>query len=241
MTLVEVCEPIFQYICRINRLGRKGGRLDLGTTRAEVKAIFADMRGRAEKANLLVAYNDIELVLIFFVDSMILNTRAGMGWKPLSVELGELAFEQKFWDLLEEALRDTGEHAAQRLAVFYVCIGLGFTGLYTGQPDYVRRKMLEISGRLRGMIDGDQAQRICPDAYENVDARDLTLPQSRGVAMMVVALVAMVAVLLVAYVQTFRHAGRQLGGSLQQIAAVHQSDNEAQEAPAKDDADDDEE
>ncbi len=150
MTLVEICEPLLQYVARLNRLGRKGGRADFGVVRSEIKAIFAEMRAKADATPGMVGpYNEIELVLMFFVDSMILNSKLGSSWKPLSAERGELGFEEKFWDLLEDALKDPSDSATQRLAVFYVCIGLGFTGLYTGQPDYIKRKMLEISARLR--------------------------------------------------------------------------------------------
>ena len=224
MTLVEICEPLLQYVCRLNRLARKGGRADFGVARGEIKAIFTEMRAKADSTPGMVGpYNDIELVLMFFVDSMILNTKIGSGWKPLSGERGELGFEEKFWDLLEDALKDPSDSATQRLAVFYVCIGLGFTGLYTGQPDYIRRKMLEISARLRGMIDADQAARICPDAYDNVDSRNLTQPPNRSVTGLVIALVALTCVLLVAYVQMFRHASQQLGGSLGAIQKNHEN------------------
>ncbi|MDX2132095.1 MAG: DotU family type IV/VI secretion system protein [Planctomycetota bacterium] len=217
-TLVEICEPLFQYVCRLNRLGRKGGRTDYGIVRSELKAIFADMRTKAEQTpGLAGPYGEAERVLIFFTDSMILNSRLPPGWKPISHELGELGFEEKFWDLLDDTMRDPSDSATQRLAVYYVCIGLGFTGLYTGQPDYIRRKMLEIAARMRGMIDADQLARICPDAYENVDTRNLTLPPNRSLMSLVIVLVVMVGVLLVAYVELFRNASRGLRDSLEAI------------------------
>jgi hypothetical protein len=217
-TLVEICEPLFQYVCRLNRLGRKGGRVDWGIVRGEIKGILSEMRQRAEQTpGMAGPYAQVEQILIFFADSMILNSKLPPGWKPISHDLGELGFEEKFWDLLEEALKDPSESASMRLPVFYVCIGLGFTGLYTGQPDYIRRKMLEISARMRGMIDADQAARICPDAYEKVDTRNLTLPPNRSLGALMVALVVMVAMVLVGYVQLFRGASRELTESLNAI------------------------
>lgn len=218
MTLVQICEPLFQYVCRMNRLGRKGGRVDFGVVRGELKAIFQEMKAKAEQTpGMIGPYNEVEQVLVFFLDSMILNSQLKGGWKPLSHERGELGFEEKFWDLLEEALKDPGESATQRLAVFYTCIGLGFTGLYTGQPDYIRRKMLEISSRMRGMIDADQAARVCPESYENVDTRNLTQPPNRSLTSMIIVLVVMVGTLLVGYVQAFRQASQDLSGSLTAI------------------------
>ena len=69
---------LLQYVCRLNRLGRKGGRADFGVVRSEIKAIFTEMRAKADATPGMVGpYNEIELVLMFFVDSMILNTKIG--------------------------------------------------------------------------------------------------------------------------------------------------------------------
>ena len=48
--------------------------------------------------------------------------------------------------------------------------------------------MLEISSRLRGMIDVDQAARICAAAYENVDTRPLHISPARRLTGIVIAL-----------------------------------------------------
>lgn len=225
MTLVEICEPLFQYVCKINRMGRKGGRVEYGVVRGELKAIFQEMRAKAEAtAGMTGPFNDIEMVLIFFTDSMILNSKLPPGWKPLSHERGELGFEEKFWDMLEDTLKDMSDSATQRLGVYYTCIGLGFTGLYTGQADYIRRKMLEISARMRGMIDADQSARICPEAYENVDKRDLTLPPIHGIASLVIAAVIMLVFLVVGYSQLFKSAGNAVGSSLDTIQSKLKQD-----------------
>ena len=38
MTLAEVCEPLFLYICRLNRLARKGGEQDADQVRTELES-----------------------------------------------------------------------------------------------------------------------------------------------------------------------------------------------------------
>lgn len=223
--LVGICEPLFQYVCRLNRVGRAGGRVDSGVVRAEIKGLLAEMRAKAEQTSGMSGlYEQVEPVLLFFTDSMILTSSLNIasGWKPFSHERGELAFEEKFWDLLEETLQDPSEQATQKLAVFYTCIGLGFTGLYTGQPEVIRRKMLDISARLRGVIDADQSARICPEAYEKVDQRNLTRPPSRSVTMLVIVLVLMSAVLIFAYVQLFRGTSANLRQSLDAIQTHHE-------------------
>lgn len=51
-TLVEFCEPLFQYICRLNRLARKGGLVDASQVRNELRSMLADVKLRAEGAGL---------------------------------------------------------------------------------------------------------------------------------------------------------------------------------------------
>ena len=49
MTLLELCDPLFQYICRFNRSARKGGHHDLIQVRQEVKAMLADYESGKER------------------------------------------------------------------------------------------------------------------------------------------------------------------------------------------------
>jgi hypothetical protein len=215
MTLAEICEPMFQYVCRLNRLARKGQRQDFGVIRSEVKAILAEMRAKAENTpGMAILWERTELVLTYFFDSIVLSSKMGQGWKPLSHERGKLGFEEEFWELLEDALKDPTDGATQLLGVFYICIGLGFQGFYVGQPEYIRRKQLEISSRLRGMIDADYAARICPDAYEHVDTRNLTQPPNRSLAGLAILSLGLLAVVIVTYIYFFKHASKELDGSL---------------------------
>jgi len=226
--LTEVCEPLFQYVCRLNRLGRKGGRTDPGIVRTEIRQLFTDMRSRAEAIPGMVGpYDRIEKVLMYFVDSVILNSQLNFvgGWKPFSVDprqLGinenpNLGFEETFWDLLDETLRDPSEQGTQCLAVFYVCIGLGFTGLFADQPEYRRRKMLEISARLRQMVDADMAMQICPEAYQNVDSRDLTIAPTRRLTGWVLAMSVLCIAVLGGYIYLFHQSRQELEAATRKL------------------------
>lgn len=231
MTLLEICEPLFQYVCRLNRLGRKGGRTDQAIVKSELRTIFADMRSRAEATPGMVGpYEHSEKVLMFFTDEMVLNGKVnfGGGWKPLSAdprqvginEGAELAFEDKFWDLLDETLEDPTESAMHQLSVFYVCIGLGFAGRYEQEPETRKRKMLEISARLRGMIDVDQAARICAAAYDNVDTRPLHISPARRLTGIVIALTVFTLAMLGGYVYFFKDAQKRLEQALIDVSRV---------------------
>ena len=220
MTLLELCEPLFQYICRLNRSGRKGGTFEPAFVRAEIDAFFKNMKQRAaEDPNLTSQFDKIEMPLIFFVDFMIKESALPFArqWKEIAYEHNELAGDEKFFDLLDETLADPSQAATERLSVYYVCMGLGFTGWYTGQPEYLRKKMLEIAARIRGIMDVDEQTRICPEAYEYVDKSDLVQPPGMKLLGIFIALVGMAIVMFVANFLLFRTTASELQAALQKI------------------------
>ena len=220
MTLLELSEPLFQYMCRMSRSARKGVRVEPATVRNEVKAILGDMRSRAMADRALVSqYEKIELVYLFFVDFMVRDCLgpAAKGWQELAAERKELAGDERFFDMLDETLKEPGEAAAERLVIYYVCIGLGFTGWYTGQPEFLRKKMLEISSRIRHVMDADQVARICPEAYENVNTSNLVEPPGRRLVGVGIVVVGLLLVVFAANVSLYLHSKRRMTAALDQI------------------------
>jgi type VI secretion system protein ImpK len=225
MTLLELCDPLFQYICRFNRSARKGGHHDLIQVRQEVKAMLAEMKGKAQsQPGLLGQYEKIDIVLMFFVDFMIKSSpisNAG-DWQELAFERKELAGDEKFFDMLEETLADRTDQANERLSIYYTCMGLGFTGWYTGQPEYLRKKMLECSTRIRGLIDTDQSARICPESYEHVDTSNLVQPPSASLVGIGIALIGLIIVLFIANAYMYRSSSSELTKALDGIVKASQ-------------------
>jgi type VI secretion system protein ImpK len=135
MTLLELCEPLFQYVSRLSRLSRMGQSMEMGQVRSDIKRIFEEMKASTSSAAELISqYEKVELPLIFFVDFMIKESRLSFAaeWMELGRERNELAGDEKFFDLLDADLADPSDAATQRLVIFYTCLGLGFTGIYTG-------------------------------------------------------------------------------------------------------------
>ncbi len=240
MTLLELCEPLFLYICRLNRSARKGGTHEYNRVRAEVDAIFDQMKARAATEPRLVGqYPKVEMVLIFFVDSMISESKLPFSreWhrNRKAFEFDELAGDDRFWELLDETLQENTPEATERLGVFYACIGLGFTGFYTGQPEYLRTKMMQIAARLQHVVDTDIETRICPDAYEHLDTRDLVEPPAVKLAGIAIALVGLLIVLFIANIFLFRWTSEELVRALGQVVA-HKQAAPAPQAPAPESA-----
>ena len=220
MTLLELCEPLFQYVCFFNRAARAGARHDLQRVRSEVKSILADMRDKSNTDAALAAnFQQIELPLLCFVDSMVRSSpsAAGQRWSDLAAERGEESGDEEFFDLLDDALADPSQAAEARLAVFYTCMGLGFAGWYAGQPDYLRKKMLDCSTRLRHFIDADAAARLCPETYENVNTANLVQPPGVRLAGIGIALIGLIVVLLVVNAYLYRETSGELMNILKSI------------------------
>ena len=79
----------------------------------------------AATGGLAAQYDKIELPLIFFADFMVKEGGYNISkkWKELAFDRNELGGDEKFFDLLEETLKDPSPAATDRLAVFYTCLG----------------------------------------------------------------------------------------------------------------------
>jgi type VI protein secretion system component VasF len=249
MTLLQLTEPLFQYICRLNRIARRsagpkpgvdtsfvtltreaaaaaapamaarGVNLDYSVARSEIKALLEDMMSKAATdLRLSQQARKIELPLIFFVDSMIsessLSFAAEWNQNRLAYDRQELAGDEKFFDLLDETLKENNEDAAERLAVFYVCIGLGFTGIYFKQPEFLRKTMLGIAPRVRHLVENDQNAKMCPEAYEGVDTRNLVQPPSSRMLLVGLVFACFTFAVLISYFIMYRQASKNLNNSI---------------------------
>lgn len=222
MTLLELTEPLFQYLCRVNRAARKGAPVEFAQLRLEVQNTFDAMRGRtAGDPHLANQFETMEGPLVFFVDSMISESKlpCARDWdrKRLAYERREVAGDDKFFETLEQSLKESSPDAADRLAVYYTCLGLGFVGSHRGDAEFLRRKMIEIAQRIRHVLEADPTARICPEDYTNVDTRDLRERTSNKVWLMVVIFVVGALTALACNLYFFYSASSDLQNSLKVI------------------------
>jgi type IV/VI secretion system ImpK/VasF family protein len=217
MTLPECCEPLFQWACRLNRAIRKNVAPPASCTAVEARKLLAHCAEQAQTAGIGDAFARIEPVLCYFVDSVGRTSPDGATWPSLAQERGLDDGKEEFFDRLDEALRDQSPEAQQVLAVFYTCLGLGFTGWYAGQPDVLRRKMQDLAARIRPLIDADPTARVTPEAYEHVNTADLTEPPSRRLGAVVIAAAGLAVTLLVANAVAYLQKRSELKGSLDTI------------------------
>ncbi len=222
MTLIEACEPLFQYVCGLNRAVTKGANLKADQVKKRIKRIFEEIRESCAGSQTLVRqFDEMELPLIFFTDFIITETpsRFAKDWQPLAFERDELAGDDKFFKLLDQTLGDPSGDAAAKLSVFHACLGLGFTGIYSGdqQAEKLRRVRGDVARRVLGRAGGPQAARLTAGAYEKVDRSDLIEGSGRRIWAMIILLLGMIAVLVVVNYFQFKWESEEMMTSVRRI------------------------
>ena len=225
LNLVDLCEPLFQYVCMLNRIARNPGGegVELAPLQKLIKEIFEDMAQNPEATSELKSqFEKVRLPLIFFVDSMLAESKLGVApqWNKnrLAYEFNELAGDEKFFDILDETLAQKSVEADERLVIFYTCLGLGFQGWYAGQAEYLRKKMLDLGKRMPSRhIDTQHNARVCPEAYEHLDTRDLVEPPGLKMVTMAIFFVGFLFIVMAVNFYLFHTASTGLAESLKTI------------------------
>lgn len=225
MTLVEVCEPLFQHLCQLNYSCRKGAKYDFMQARKDIEDLLSEIKTKTQSdAGLVGLYDDrMELALIFFVDNFISTSSL-----PFNHEWSDnrIAYERSpavmtgdadFFHYFDAVLADKSEGATQKLAVYYTCVGLGMTGEYSDRPEVLRRKMLEASRRLNNVMDTKVSARICPDADEHINTDNLIPPPVKSPVVMTIALVGLVVTFFIAFGVLYQNTVKQLNADYQTI------------------------
>jgi len=227
MNLIELCEPLFNYVCRLNRLARSGQPADFDLVRADIKELLAKASEAShESAALAEQFKKVELSLIFFIDSVIaesaLSFTANWNQRRLAYERNELSGDEKFFDILDENLTQQGPEADERLAIFYTCIGLGFTGWYQTQPEYLRKKMRQVALRITNYVEPDEESLITADAYHYTDTTNLPLPVKESLTPVLIVLVGLVILVAGLNFYLFRRSSSDLQRDIDTILAHDQ-------------------
>jgi type VI protein secretion system component VasF len=161
----------------------------------------------------------VELPLIFFADFMIRNSRLPFAsdWRPLAYDRHILTGDADFFKMLDATLAARTPAATEQLAVYYVCMGLGFGGEFKSQPEYLRRKMLECTERVRDSMDRGSAVLLCSEAYEHVDTRVLHERPGRALLGIGIALVGLIVVVFAANFYLYYDAAHELGDAIDKV------------------------
>lgn len=225
-SLPELCEPLFQYVCRLSRSARKGVALDAGLVRSDVRALMGELGSRARSESGMSALADeVRVPLALFIDETVRTNVQGVGegWSAIADEIEGFEVDpSRFFQAMEDALGDMSQGGLQRVETLQTCLGLGFTG---GRTPGEIAGLLERSGeRLSGRMDADPMARVCPESYEHVDTSDLIQPAGRSVVGIGVALIVLVLVVIVGNAVIYKNASGELRAALRGIERAIGSD-----------------
>jgi type VI secretion system protein ImpK len=236
--LMELVEPLFLFVCRLNRIGRNqhipatetsapfaSDSFSYDQAREEVLRLLTTMKDEASgDVALARQFDEIEMPLIFFVDSIIaesqLSFRERWHENRLAAERGELAGDDKFFDMLDECLAEATEEATERLAVYFTCLGLGFTGKYSGDPLQIDTRIQRITHRIRRRwLSRDFEKKLCLTCYEHTDKSDLPKPTRDSVTRIVVIWAFGIIALIVAYAYFYQSSAGELRALVEEFAS----------------------
>jgi type VI protein secretion system component VasF len=176
-SLVELCEPIFVYVCYINRCGKADKEISYITTREEICGLLNSLKANlVHGSKLWRKFKRIELALLFFIDSMICDSCVSFAeeWdmKRLAYERGEMTGDLKFFQILNEISSEYSIDSEDCLTFFYFCLGLGFTGTFKNQPEEIIDRNNLIISRIPRLSESFKME-IFEDIYSNVDNRNI--------------------------------------------------------------------
>ena len=213
MKLLDLYEDIFQYVCKLNRAAKTQAHPELARVRGDLKVLLEQpARNASGDVHLANQVKRMELPIIFFIDNLVCTSRLKFAGDWAERRLAndcrppELAGDDKFFELLEPDLMDPSEEASDRLAVYYVCLGLGFTGMYVGQPNRIRGYMDQIYPRISKLVDRDPKANITQQAYDYTNANILTEPPNRKITLVAIAFVFLCLTTLVVYYALYAQA-----------------------------------
>ena len=191
--LLQLFDPMFQFVCRMHRIDREGRDLICSQVRSECEAILAEIEknSRAD-AVLQRQYQKLKDVLLWYVDYWFGSSgdfrsirsewnRDRMGEYPDDGDV-VLGGDEAFFDELDKTMKieSSDEEANERLAFFYTSIGLGFQGPYFKSiPEHeeaLKGYMDKLYPRVQKYVDTEITSRVTPECYQHIDRRDFVAP-----------------------------------------------------------------
>lgn len=146
--LEKLCRPLLTCVCDYWQYIRAGNNPDKDDFLRRIDLLLAEAKDSAAKSPALEReFARMERPLVFFVDYMVKEGGfpfAGQ-WRELARKYNELSGDEKFFDLLSDALDDPD--SSDSLEVFYTMLGLGFDGIYRDEPSYIERRMKVCASR----------------------------------------------------------------------------------------------
>lgn len=163
MDFAELIKPLLRRLCQYAMFKRAGAEVSseelLSVISAELNAIALKC---ASVPALQERWQKIERPLIFFIDYTVKegDFSFSSGFAGLARSFNEFSGDEKFFDLLDAAVRRGEDEEILRL--FYVWLGLGFDGALKRERESVLRRMHQLKDKAPPAFDPAQ-QLLCPE------------------------------------------------------------------------------
>lgn len=232
MRALMLYEPLLQYLCQVNRLARSGAPLSYGDVRGKVEKLLGEVVQRAgEDLGLQDHVRNLHTPMKYFVDEVIAqNNRLSFArvWHNSRlgyVKDGLAGDEAFFMNHLDKELQQTPSRAlAERLLVYYVCLGLGFQGYYFNEPNRIRDYMRRMFPAVRPWLVESNVDLLVPQAYQCTDRRDFVRPPELKGSLLWAGILSLLLAALPLYAWLAKDLVKQLGFQvhLREINESHQ-------------------
>ncbi|MBO8416290.1 MAG: DotU family type IV/VI secretion system protein [Proteobacteria bacterium] len=155
---------ILRRICEYYAFKKAGFEVPYETVMQEINAELNALSLKCSAAPALrERWKKTQMPLIFFIDYTIKEGGFSFSgrYQELARSCNELSGDDKFFDLLHEALEEGNE--TQLLQAFYLFLGLGFDGSYKRERTEVLSLMQEVKGRLNLQAPSVLTTPLCAD------------------------------------------------------------------------------
>ncbi len=198
MKALLLFEPLFQYLCEVNRLSRHGRPRDYAIVRKDVVSKISEISDQAEAdPELREHLRVLKTPVTFALDDLIVENRNLPWWNIWHnnrlgfVKDGLAGSEAFFKEYLDPALKAAPSlEGAERMLVYYVCLGLGFQGYLFDRPEKLKEYMKAMKPAVAQWLVHDRVEHLLPQAYQFTNRRDLAKPPELKRALLFAGIVA---------------------------------------------------
>ena len=198
MKALLLFEPLFQYVCEVNRLSRNGFPREYAEVRKEILNRMSEISDRADAdVELREHFRVLKTPVIFAIDDLLVENRNLPWWRLWNdkrlgfVKDGLAGSEAFFVEYLDPALKAAPSlEGAEQMLVYYVCLGIGFQGYLFDQPEKLRAYMKAMRPAVAQWLVDDRVEHLLPQAYLYTNRRELARPPELKWALLLAGVVA---------------------------------------------------
>ena len=222
ITLQEVTEPIFLYVCKINRVANSGGELSYLSARNEICELIESSAVKASRDQITRdCFQRIKIPLLLFIDYMIVDSGVNfaMQWHQCSLfdEFAAINSSDDFCSYIEEDLAQNYEGVEEVLLFYFLCVGLGYGGGFESGTSQISQVMAKLLPKIRNHINAGSAGRITQSAYENINTLNFIKPVGGKISLILAVFVIFMISVAISVIFMYKESSQGMVKSVSRI------------------------